>query len=186
MRARMETVEQLDLLILITQQALLISQKNGYKGRSKLPIPGETASFAASISGKKTAVGPISPSDLLSLALEAPGISQRLTHSPGQTRVVLCPVESAAHSVLLAAISKNMPPKARLWVLGAPPRHRERLVDELSSWGCQALHLPPPKSAQSAELDDPEGEADRFTLFHELGRGAWMNSIAPMSTPRVG
>jgi len=146
----------------------IVCQKVGDKGRSKLPIPLRPAFFPTSISETLTTAGPITPTDLLSLALSAPQIKQRLTHSPGQSRVSLCPVEPAAHSILLGAISKTLPSPGKIWVLGSPPRHRERLVDELYSWGCPAVHLPTPGLTDSVELIDPESEADRLALFQQL------------------
>jgi transcription-repair coupling factor (superfamily II helicase) len=122
-----------------------------------------------------------SPEDLLELGHARSGLPEILAARTGESPVVLAPVEPAAHSFLLALLAgqqRKNKRKSRTWVLGASSRHRERLVDELASWGEKSLALPdPPDEEFGEELADPEREADRLAAFDQLAAEAGSRSI---------
>ena len=73
----------------------------------------------------------------------------------------------------LARCQREIGRNTRIWILGASPRHRERLVSELSHWHEEALLLPdPPELPGDDHLADPERDADRFAAFDQLSGGA--------------
>jgi len=107
-------------------------------------------------------------------ALDECGLAARLDdHQRGLCGPLeLAPVEPAAHAfvaALLAEWLRRTRAGRRIWLLGGPPRHRERIARELGFWGRPGLALPdPPHEECDEELADPERDSERLAAFQQM------------------
>lgn len=126
-----------------------------------------------------------SPADALQFAWDhctLPALLKSNPPSPEQP-LTLGPVEPAAHAFLVSLLQRRLAecaPQSRVWVLGASPRHRERVAQEFRLWSSSALALPdPPHEEFEMELADPERDAERMASFHQLhGEGPPITVLA--------
>ena len=87
-----------------------------------------------------------------------------------QCTLVLGPCHAAAQSFVLSAIA-GLHPQRTIWILHESPKQRDRIAQEMASWGLKSLVLPEPAGELAdGSMADPETEAERQRVLEQLSQ----------------